>query len=480
MAALSISQIAALRGDAGAAPENVLLAARFGLRAGADAAANAVALQAACDAARGGTVVIAPGSYDLAATRGAAALVLGAVHRGITLEGRGGAVLRPASDRVELIAQDGADRVRIEGIAFANPHGALQGQAKTGNGAGAGLTGGNGANAAIRQYRGAGLTVRDCTFTGFDTAIHYIGDAGDDAVLSGRFVAEALTFEGCAFGMLIDAPEEIEIRGCRETGGLDSVNGDGSVDPGHMVYVTDRSGPEAASVRISDCHGAGRDSSPIKVRKGRTVSILGCTVLGCGRGIELSNVEGGGVIDGCHIRLGGGSATGNNSGIELTDCAYVTLGGETVIDVSGEDAWGVRVRSDLGGAGRNLGCVLGALTVVDDATASAGKAAVAVVDQADIEIDGPRLVHTGVSGKPAMIDLIGCARPTVRRPRFRAPGGASAAERVVRLRGATADAQVALHQQDCDAPVSRAGSVRDDGTATGALSRIDRLEPVAS
>ncbi len=178
-------------------------------------------IQKAADAAgvAGGVVQLPPGNITMGAsapvaTNEGSAVIL-ETGSNITFRGVPGAtVLRPASNKIELFAINGATDTRFEHIHFENTYGPLLNQLggtfNEGDDPNGGLAAhGNTANCAIRQYRGENLTVRDCTFTDFTTGVDYVGDNDSEATTAGEVIIQRCTFDGCAFAFLPKQPKRI-------------------------------------------------------------------------------------------------------------------------------------------------------------------------------------------------------------------------------------------------------------------------------
>ncbi len=178
-------------------------------------------IQKAADAAgvAGGVVQLPPGNITMGAsapvaTNEGSAVIL-ETGSNITFRGVPGAtVLRPASNKIELFAINGATDTRFEHIHFENTYGPLLNQLggtfNEGDDPNGGVAAhGNTANCAIRQYRGENLTVLDCTFTDFTTGVDYVGNNDSEATTAGEVIIQRCTFNGCAFAFLPKQPKRI-------------------------------------------------------------------------------------------------------------------------------------------------------------------------------------------------------------------------------------------------------------------------------
>lgn len=435
---------------------------------------DAAGIQAAADyvaSLGGGHVVLGFEEYLLTSNTAGVdegvAIVLTSAHSNITFEGSG-ANLKPASNKIEMFAQNGASNVTFRGVKFDNSvNGALDNQVKgaSADNVGTGVAEkGNAANAAVRQYAGAGLTIDRCMFKQFAIAVHYVGDYQDNLVLSGEFVGTNSVFDGCGMDYLIDQPTSVLISGNLDINGYDLTNADTSTDPGHLYYGTDRSGPGPYTIVIFGNQSRDRPDQPIKIRKGETASVTGNSLYNVGRGIMLEAVESG-VVDGNDIRLID-YGTSNCSGIELTGTSNVTVGPSNIVKIVGANAWGVRCQDGINGNGSN-NRLLG-MTVIDDVVLSSGKGAYIWSGQDGGEILDVRYINTGDNAKSSMIDLAneGTSRTLISRPRYILEGtGGGDGDKVVRSRDGC-NPYVEVNPLFLDAGYDEARFIVENGTGT--------------
>ena len=396
-------------------------------------------------------------------------------HSGARIFCAGRATIRPSSQRVEMFAQDGANDVTFEGIHFDNPFGVLQNMPKGTGGSlpNVGVAGrGNGANLAVGQFRGNNLTIRRSTFTAWNLATVYTGDADNKLVAVGNFTLEDVAFIGCAFGSLPRSPFDIHWTRVSNIGNVDSFNLDGSMDPGHAIYVTDRSAAQPEIINLTDCTDLDGANSGFKIRKGGSVSFLGITSFNSGNGgIEVFQVDRL-VLGNINVKVKAGTTVANASGIKITDARSIESS-NVVVDVRGADAWGLRVGAELAGPNDNKRFRLGGVTVVYDHAASPGKAPIIMGNVSDALIDAPRFLHLGtIAGSRHPIDLRGCTRVKVRHPEHIAPDAPSDANRLVSL-DATCNACTIEAYTSGISVAWNTNTVLDSGTGT--VYRIDGL-----
>ena len=355
---------------------------------------DTAAIQAALDTGRR-NVFFPMGDYllnsDSVSAGEGACLTLTSRHSGVRLIGSGASVLIAATNKLQLICIDGADDVGIDGFYFDNAsNGLLQNQVKpSGHGVPNGGVAGNGNNAcaAVSLFKGTDLSVENCVFDTFNVGVYYIANYQDISQLGGHIASKRNTFKGCCFGNLLDTPKTYELVGCRNDGNVNSVNADGSVDPGHLLYVTNRLGASPENGVVSDITDSNGENSPIKIRKGETVSVSNVTVFNSGKGIEIVTVKNGAVTN-CAIKLTNVPTLTAQAGIEMDDCGRVHVS-NSVVDIRGINSWGVRIRKDTStDPALNCGWSLSNVTVVTDYTdeASRGKAAINVENQSNYSI----------------------------------------------------------------------------------------------
>jgi hypothetical protein len=460
-------------------------------------ALNAAAVTAGL--AGGGVINIPAGTWSVGvpvanrvATNEGATLILTSAMSNIVFRGagKGVTVLRPASNKIEMFAQYGAANVAFEGITFDNSgNGPLQNQVKQASLAGpsTGIAGqGNAANCAIRQYEGAGLTVRNCEFREWLIAIEYIGSFADDQVLAGDLICEGCRFDGCAQGILPSQPATIRFTGWDYSNGIDSVNADASVDPGHGLYLTNRAGAYPRSVVVSDFTATNTSSSPCKIRKGDTVTVSNFALDLVQRGVEVNNCRALAVSNGS-VRLATVSVIDTNcSGIEMTDCGNCEIS-NVVIDKSGTVAWGVRiVATEATHAWQNTRSRVSNITMLDDFAGGTGKDFIVCTGQSDMEIvDVVAHVTANVSNTRAVINVTDGTRIHIIRPKRRAAtaGSPTGSDRLVVLGASATGCTVEYARQDLDVTPT-ANTVTNAGTGNTIL-RVDGAQsstylPVAS
>ena len=420
----------------------------------------------------GGVVWFRPGTYDMTSsvigTNEGPAIELTAAFSNIIFRGTPGVtILKPASNKVEMFWQNGAVNVSFEDLIFDNSdNGQLQNQVKPGSlTPGGGVAGqGNSANCAIRESDGGGLTVKRCEFISFLMACDYIGDSSDDQVLLGDLTVDSCIWRDCGFGVLAAQPERIFFLGKNQdfdTGV--STNFDASTDPGHMLYVTNRTGAAPKIVSIDQAYSEDGYQSGLKVRKGDIVTFNQIHSYNCGRGPEFWGARR--VVGGDIVTVLGATASTNNSGLEITDLGYSRIS-NVWIDVNGQDAWGVRVRSDTSTeTWANNNNHLSGVTVVNDYSGATGKAPIAITDQTGFELKDFEFIHPGtISGGKRPIDMYGCIGARIINPSHRSFGAADE-QRLVTLDGACEDCYIEWSHTGIDA-LPDGNTISDSGTNT--------------
>jgi hypothetical protein len=432
-------------------------------------------------ASAGGVIYFPPGTYsvttDSVATDQGTIFTLTSTHSNIVFRGAGVgvSVIKPASNELEVFAQNGATNIRFEGLTFDNStDGILQNQVKqstkTINTGIAGL--GNGANAAIRQYEGAGLTIRDCEFLDWNVCIDYIGSNANDATLVGMLDIQDVQFDAFCFGILTQQPEHLRVSRIKGKDCIDSTNSDASTDPGHELYVTNRGGAHPETIVVSDIQSENGDSTAIKIRKGETVSVTNVSIYNATRGIEIWNTK----------RLTGGNWTieladdagdSNQNALQLTDVGYCELSG-IIADLRAVDAWGLRAIDSVGtSAWHNVHNRISDMTVIQDFTGATGKAPFFIDGQTDFTLQNPRVVHEGTTNPSVShVTVTFGTRVKVLRPVIETPDSATW-DRIVSIDSNSTSCIIEWSALDTQAGVSN-NTIIDNGTST----RVIQMGPV--
>lgn len=404
------------------------------------------------------------------ATGEGACVILTSSHDNVNFIGKN-ATIKSATNKLQLFCINGADNVTFDGFVFDNSaNGLLQNQVKvSGYGVPNGGVAGNGnsANAAIPLFDGSGLTVQNCEFIEFVLGIYYIHDYTDDQVLGGHLYSLNNVFRGCVQGHLIDTPESYEIDSCRAYDNDDSVNADASIDPGHLVYVTNRDGAVPENGVVSNIFDTNGKSSAIKIRKGRNLAVSNFVSYQSSRGLEIFNVQEG-VVTNCAITLATVGTTTNNSAIEMTDCGGLRLS-NVFLDIRNIDAWGFRIRKDLDiEPYQNKNWSISNITVLADYSTYVGKAAIVLNDQTQYLIDNARWVVEGSTPNTRrFIEVASSTYGVIRNPSATFVDTAASVGYVT-LTSTTTDNTVLLNKYDM--PVFSAGSIYGDAGTNNIIS----------
>ncbi|HEY0294094.1 MAG TPA: hypothetical protein VGC69_02030 [Bordetella sp.] len=369
-----------------------------------------------------GTFVHAPYASIIAPDEGTAATV-SSLDPNISIvgQGSGATIWVPTSNKLEFIAQRGAN-LRIGGIwVYGDEYGLLQDVPKqpliTPSSGLAGL--GNNAFSFIRQYDGnGGLVIDDVTCSQINVGVHYCGDYTDEETLYGDLRTRDYYTDTCCFGLLVEQPERISIIHGGSKNTKISTNADGSTDPGHYLYVTNRIGAAPHTINISHISGYKDHNSTLKVRKGEVVVISNVALNQCGRGIDIVDVQSGSLSNYAAVCLQ--DALNNPTGVgtnmlEITDTSNFVVDG-VEIDIRGQMAYGILMRTDTNAANaKNV--TVNNVIVVGDYT-DTGKQPLLCVGQSDIKIRDFQFVHTGSTPSPDRwpIAISGCSNVHVINP----------------------------------------------------------------
>lgn len=381
------------------------------------------ALQSACDALgpEGGLVTLPAGRFAITAPPESAVgpdegdcVRLTERHGEVTVAGEGLAtVIAPVSNRLVLFSLAGARGLTLRDLHFDNSaDGALTGTAKPASGQksfepnGGVREYGNGANAVVRQFHGANARFFGVRSTGFHTLCAFRGAGADEARLEGHLVADHVEFFGGSQAFLCAQPEVVRLDNLYGEDIAQSINDDGSNDPGHLLYVTNRPGAVPKVILVDHVSVQRCESTPIKVNKGEVVTIGEYAFDDVAGGLEFRRVMRLAVGPGS-MRLTEIGRFRNDEGILIQNCGEFSLTGP-LIDRREADAWGINVqggrrrrRSD----GFNRGGVIDAPRILSDHTHVGEKrAAITVKGQDRLIIRSPMTV------------LFGANRP--RRPRI--------------------------------------------------------------
>jgi hypothetical protein len=337
-----------------------------------------------------------------------ACVILTSLHHDVQFTGEA-ATIKSATNKLQLFCINGADNVSIRGLIFDNSaNGLLQNQVKpAGYGVPDGgiLGNGNSANAAISLFDGEGLTVENCSFKEFSLGVYYICDYTDDQILGGHLYSNNNAFYGCVQGHLIDTPESYEIVNCRAYDNDDSVNADASIDPGHLIYVTNRNGAVPQNGVVTNIFDTRGKSSAIKIRKGRSLAVSNFVSYLSERGIEIWNVQEGAVTN-VAVTLGVATIS-TNSAFEITDCGGLRVS-NCLLDIRNRDAWGFRIRRDISPAYGNKNWSIANVTILADYTSFTGKAAILIDQQSHYSVENAKWVVEGaVKNNRRFLDVRG-------------------------------------------------------------------------
>jgi hypothetical protein len=319
------------------------------------------------------------------------------------------ATIKSATNKLQLFCINGANNVSIRGLTFDNSaNGLLQNQVKpSGYGVPDGgiLGNGNNANAAISLFDGEGLTVENCSFKAFVLGVYYIRDYTNDQILGGHLYSNNNAFYGCVQGHLIDTPESYEIDSCRAYDNDDSVNFGGSIDPGHLIYVTNRAGAVPQNGVVTNIFDTRGKSSAIKIRKGRSLTVSNFVSYLSERGIEIWNVQEGAVTN-VAVTLGVATIS-TNSAFEITDCGGLRVS-NCLLDIRNRDAWGFRIRRDVSPTYGNKNWSIADVTILTDYTSFTGKAAILIENQSHYSVENAKwIVEGSVKNNRRFIDVRG-------------------------------------------------------------------------
>jgi hypothetical protein len=320
------------------------------------------------------------------------------------------ATIKPASNKIQIFAINGATGCKFSGITFDNSaNGILQNQTAGVHTIAGGS--GNNANTAIGHYLGTDLKIDNCRFNNFNTGLYYIADIATNLTLGGLVAVLNSSFDGCTFGILANTPRVLQLDNIHNKNNVDSVDS-GGVDPGHLLYVTDRSGAFPEEIVINNITDTNGQSSCLKVRKGRAVSVSNVSIQGSHKGIEIANVLTGS-ISACAIVLANiAGGQGNPNALDIGDCGPIVVSGVS-IDIRQQDSWGIRVRNDGVGAvlPYNSGLTLTGCSIFMDHTGPVvGKAGVIIADQQRVSVSNLRFIVQGST--PNTRALVDCRSVT--------------------------------------------------------------------
>ena len=279
----------------------------------------------------GGVVFFPPGCYSVTAPNAGIAITLNTSASNIAFTGasRESVTIKPnvaATHYITCFSIRGASNTRFAHLSF--------------NNAGNTLTG----STAIGQTVGPSLTVEDCYFSSFGQAIQYTGNSSNVQQLSGDFKVSKSIFVSCSFGMLPAQPETIQISDVQSR--YTQTGSDGK--PPHLLYVTNPPGAQPNEITVVNVIDYMGNSSALKIRKGRAVTVTNVAVLQSGRGVEVWNAPRL-TISNLSIRLAENATgyvahDGLRTALEITNCGDVSVS-NVVIDASNTTAHsGVRLR----------------------------------------------------------------------------------------------------------------------------------------
>lgn len=410
-----------------------------------------------------------------------AAFVLGPQHSNIVIRGagKGVTILKPASNKVEGFVQNGASNLQFEGLTFDNSaNGALQNQPKpTIGGPGTGVAGqGNGANCGVRQYEGVDLTVRDCAFIQFLIAIHYIGSYANMANLAGTVDTLNVDYDGCIQGILAEQPRHIRMINTRYDHGRPSINSDGSNDPGHAVYVSNRLGAYPETITVANIQGIDNYGEIVRVRKGNAVTCTNVSADSSHRGINFENCKAL-ALSNCAIRLKDLDPADNNAvAMFIVDCGNCEIS-NIFLDISGSNAYAMRLL--YGGAvaaWNNKRMHIHDVSIINDMTGgNVGKDWIILDNQDDMTLEHITAHVTGnvASGSVTVVNAFGCERLVIRdiNKRTKGAGNPPASDRLLEFTDCT-DGKIYWNRQNIDV-VPTASTIIFNAAVPPALGNIN-------
>jgi hypothetical protein len=342
----------------------------------------------------------------------------------------------------------------------------------TPNGGVAGL--GNQANAAITQYAGGGgLTIRRCQFLAFNLGVHYYGNYANIAQLVGELYIEEMKINGCCFGALVEQPNSwwmINSESQNTQNSLNAAGSDTTVDPGHLLYVTDRPGAVPILGTISNVQGTNDLAEVVKVRKGLSVNASGINVQGSNRGAAFYQLNGL-VLTGYEATITQLDMTDTQiSGLEITDCAQAVVIAPR-INIVGAQAYGLRLRVDLAPTNAK-NCRIVNPTVIGDWTLNTSSP-FRIENYVDTVIEDPLFMHVGSNAGAGHwpVEVVSGTRVSVLRPRHYLVGGGTApadAAFVVSFDSASTNCLVDINASALSPGVvySGANTVHDSGVSS--------------
>lgn len=398
-------------------------------------------------------------------------------------------IIKGTTNKLELFTQLNAVNIEFNGITFdATDVGLLQYQL-TGTGAlenGGIVRHGNSAHCAIRQYKGAGLTVKNCIFKYFNVCINYLGDYLDNSVLSGTVIVQNNRYENFIQGLLAHQPEHISATDWIEISNRQSLNGYNtggsqanttvaSNDPGHGLYVTDRTGAAPKTVIVSNVQGEDGEGSAVRVRKGYSVSITNIALKDYTRLVNVENAS--------HLTLSNISgsmrapvqvADTNTKGLEIVDVENWEAD-NIVVDMRGTNSFGFYAQSSVDGATDNRRGRLKGFSAIHDFSTT-GKAVISLVNQIDTYVDSPLLHHEGTTvNTRGMVRLTTCERVHVINPSKTTQDGADDTY-LVQIDNDCVNCVVSWRTMDLD-QVPNTTTIVDSGTSTSVYRDGMRVLP---
>lgn len=403
--------------------------------------------------------------------------------RGITFRGagRGATIIRPIANTVEMFCMLGATDIAFEDMDIVGTT-ILQNQVKpnpivpaTGV---AGL--GNGANCFVRVGKPGNLAVSRCRIRTISHCIHYIGDWEDDTVLGGTIAVTDLEVDGFTFCVLALQYAHGTLSNIIAMNGVNSIDADGTSDPGHTFYGANRSGAVPLTLTISDMSAYNCYSSGVKIRKGKSVTVTNVAVDQCGRGFDIENLFTF-TLSNAAVRLSAPTPDSFRSGLHLIGLANYEVS-NLVIDRSGVDALGVEIEEGLGlgSAPHNRYGRLRGIKVIDDFVGNTTLAAVIVEGQYDLDIEEPTFVTTSnIANTAEVVDLRDCTRVSVIRAKRRSElgGNPAGSDLLVRVRAGCLDCHVEWARNDLQ--VAPTPSTINNGGTNTTIARVDGTQTIA-
>lgn len=324
-------------------------------------------------------------------------------------------------------------------------------------------------HSAVLQVEGNDFSVVGITTYNFTCGIGYHGTQTGSVALGSRAYINRCFFDKYDFGVLARQFDGMDIchltgRDCEQT-----------VEPGHIIYITDRSVARSRGLRVGSVYDLDNTTAEtIKIRNVEGFDVDSTVSENCVRGISIGFSRLG-VVRGGTIKMSP-STLGDTqqNGIVVDDCEEISFISPTIdcSDVSNSSGYGIRLRTDIGTFGNRSITFIRPCVIVNWTSTTSNFAPYFTQGNSDVTFINPKFINLGTETPswPFRIDS-GSSNVKIIDPEILNSGNNST--RVVRNRPGTTNTRVSFSRSLSQSYVS---SYVLDEAGTCIVERPDKWE----